>query len=362
MRSAWILTIGLIVGLISLPGFAQSPDPTPDQEPVGRDHIVILTSTLERAFTNAVAERVTKKTSIPIDVRTVLANPAIKDFCQGIGLEYADIVAVPRRITRYELKKCIENHVLDLVELKVGFDALVIATKKGDPVFNITPRQVYYGLAAEIPHHLNFVPNPANNWKDVDSKLPDLEIRVIGPATGTVILNFMKDIFMEGGCRGLSVFKIYYNAADRVRQCTTMRADGRFMEIKAPIAINFLEPMRKSPRGTLAVIPFTVWLKHQNEFDVLPVSGMLPSNQSINDDDYDAVYPVRFYVKRANMAKQLGGNGSVPGLYAFIQEITSEEAMGPNGYLEQLGLVTADPTDREENRKAALRLDRFSRN
>ena len=70
---------------------------------------------------------------------------------------------------------------------------------------------------------------------------------------------------------------------------------------------------------------------------------------------------MRFYVKRSNMSPQLGGNGEAPGLYAFIQEIMSEEALGPGGYLEKLGLVIADPEDREASRAAALRLDRYTR-
>jgi len=327
----------------------------------GRDHLIVLASPLQRAFADKASERFTARTGVPVEVRTVLAVPAIKDFCSGAGGDFADIVAVPRRMAKRELERCIENGVLDVIELKLGFDALVVAVKKGDPVFNITPRQVYYALAAEIPHQLHFVANPNQSWKDVDPNLPNLPINVLGPAEGTVIFSFMKDIFMEGGCRGVGVFKTYYNADNRVRQCTTLRKDGHFQEVKAPIALNVIEPLQKSPTGTVAIIPYTAWLRHQDQFDVMPVQGVLPSHRSINDDDYEAVYPVRFYVKRSNMSPQLGGNGEAPGLYAFIQEIMAEEALGPGGYLEQLGLVLADPQDREANRQSALRLDRFTR-
>ncbi|CAK0760096.1 hypothetical protein CCP1ISM_9830001 [Azospirillaceae bacterium] len=93
----------------------------------------------------------------------------------------------------------------------------------------------------------------------------------------------------------------------------------------------------------------------------MPILNVVPNDRNINDDDYEAVYPVRYYVKRAHMEPRFGGFGVAPGIYDFIQELMSEEAIGPGGYLEALGLVIDDPEERTRDREFALRLERFKR-
>ena len=67
-----------------------------------------------------------------------------------------------------------------------------------------------------------------------------------------------------------------------------------------------------------------------------------------------------YYIKRAHMRSH-EGNGVVRGLRQFIVEVTSEEARGSTGYLQAAGLVPLPPTERAEQRRSALRLERFTR-
>jgi hypothetical protein len=61
------------------------------------------------------------------------------------------------------------------------------------------------------------------------------------------------------------------------------------------------------------------------------------------------------------MEPSLGGDGVVPGLYKFIEEAMSEEAISENGYLGRLGLVVDDPADRQTARETAMRLQPYRR-
>ncbi|CAK0763333.1 phosphate transport system substrate-binding protein [Azospirillaceae bacterium] len=357
--------LGVSLGWASL-GWAQSPSQSPSSQvlPVdrpSRSHILLYTSSLERAFSEAVTERLKTKAGVAINIKTVLANTAFRDFCAGVSLDAPDVIAVPRRMSEREFINCNENGVIDVLELKIGYDALVFMTKKGDPIFNLTPKQTFMALAAEIPKGGKFVPNQAKRWRDIDVALPDQDIRVYMPQTGTVINTFFKDIFMEGGCRGLKQFKEYYMAIDRVRQCTTLRRDDRVVEIRPPIAVNFKEAAEKAPPGSLIVVPYVTWLNNRHQYDLLPIMGVLPSHDSITSDEYEAVYPVLYYVKRGSMEKRFGGKNIAPGLYSFIQEIMSEDAKAHGGYLAQRGLVVEDEDQRIINREKALRLERFKR-
>ena len=327
-----------------------------------RAAIKVLASPLQLRFTTAVGERLVGKYGLPpLDVTSMLAAPAIKAFCAGIGPETPDIVALPRQMAKREYNQCVENGVIDIVELAIGFDALVLVTRRGDPEFNMTLRAMYFALAAEIPQADEFVTNTVKHWRELDPHLPDQDIHVLGSENGTSINAFFKEIFMEGGCRGLHQFKSFYSSTDRVKACTTLREDGPFIGIKAPIAVNFKPAMERAPPGSVAVVPYTVYQHNADWLSLLPVNGVLPGDVSIKDDVYEAVSPVRFYVKRKHMEASLGGIGVVPGLYKFIEELMSEDAIGNGGYLDVLGLVVDDPEDRQRDREAAMRLQHFQR-
>lgn len=330
--------------------------------PPARTAIKVLASPLQLRFTTAVGERLVRKYGLPpLDVTSMLAAPAVKAFCAGVGPDTPDIVALPRQMARREYNLCVENGVIDIVELPIGFDALVLVTRRGDPVFNVTLRAMYFALAADIPHSDEFVTNTIKRWNELEPHLPDREITVLGSENGTSINAFFKEVFMEGGCRGLHQFKAFYSSVDRVKTCTTLREDGRFIGIKAPIATNFKPAMEAAPPGAIAVVPYTVYQHNADWLSLLPLNGVMPGDVSIKDDVYEAVSPVRYYVKRKHMEPSLGGIGVVPGLYKFIEEIMSEDAIGNGGYLDVLGLVVDDPPDRQHDREAAMRLQHFQR-
>jgi len=330
--------------------------------PKARQAIKVEVSPLQFRFTGAVSERLVAKYHLPpLDISPVLAAPAVKAFCAGVAPDTPDIIALPRRMAKREYESCVENGVVDIIELSVGFDALVLVARKGDPVFNMTPRAMYFALAAEIPLADDFVRNDAKRWSDLDPRLPDLEINVVGSENGTSINALFKEIFMEGGCRGLRQFKVYYSAIDRVKTCTTLRDDGRYVGVKAPIALNFKGIFQKAPPGAIGVVPYTVYQHNADWLDLMPLLNVRPTRATIKGDEYEAVSPVRYYVKRRHMERSLGGDGVVPGLYDFIKEIMSEDAIGEDGYLTTLGLVVDDPEDREHDRESAMRLQPFRR-
>ncbi len=351
-----------IVALLATPALATQALAEVPAAPSGRTAIRVVASPLEVRFTGALSEQLVKKYAMPpLQVESMLAAPAVKAFCAGYGVNTPDVVAIPRQMARREYNQCIENGVVDIVELRVGFDALVLVARKGDPVFNMTPRAMYFALAAEVPTGVEFTRNAVKRWRDLSPRLPDQEIHVLGSENGTAINAFFKEFFMEGGCRGLYQFKVFYNAADRVKSCTTVREDGVFTGIKAPIAVNFKPAMEKAPPGSIAVVPFTVYDANKNWLDLLPVDGVVPTEATIRSDDYLAVSPVRYYVKRKHMEPSLGGDGVVKGLYKFVEELMSEEAIGPNGYLDAMSLVVDDPPDRKRDRESAMRLYPFRR-
>ncbi|MEI8395672.1 MAG: substrate-binding domain-containing protein [Rhodospirillaceae bacterium] len=339
-----------------------APLPSVTAEAVARESITVMVSPLMVGFTKAINDNLGMRYGLPpLTITPALAGPAVKAFCSGIGEKTPDVIGLPRQLSKREYNHCIENGVIDIIELAVGMDALILVVRKDEPVFNLTPRAMYFALAAEIPQADDFIPNTVQRWKQIDNRLPDREIYIVGSENGTSINAFFKEIFMEGGCRGLRQFKSYYSAEDRVKTCTTLRDDGRFIGIKPPIALNFKDVFLKSPPGAIAVIPYTVYSHNTDWLSAMPVLNVMPTPAVIKSDQYEAVSPVRFYVKRRHMEHRLGGDGIVRGLYDFIEEAMSENAIGPGGYLETLGMVIDNDADRGEDRDQAMRLQPYRR-
>jgi phosphate transport system substrate-binding protein len=322
-----------------------------------RDQLMIVGSTTMDDITEAVVQHLAEAYVLPKPITRFEGTRAgIKEFCAGIGSEYPDIVAAADRMDQGEFETCLANNVLDVIEVEIGASAIVLVTKKGDQVFNLTPRMVYYALAENIPIKGEFKANENKTWKDTNKDAPDLPIQVIVPAKGFGTRRYFDDDFMQGGCRHVKEIDAIFAAADRVPLCVTPRDDGPFTEIAED---QIVDALVKAPRGTLAAVAWTTYVENQDKLDALPVDGVLPTHESIDADEYTMYSTLRYYFKRAHMRRKSGGRGVVEGIQEFITEIVKDEASGEGGYLEKIGMVALAPEDRRTQQAIARRLKRF---
>ena len=62
------------------------------------------------------------------------------------------------------------------------------------------------------------------------------------------------------------------------------------------------------------------------------IEGVEISLEGIQDGSYPISRPLYFYVKKAHI-------GVIPGVDKFVESFTSKRAIGPTGYLTELGLI-----------------------
>ena len=115
------------------------------------DQIRIVGSSTVFPFSTAVAEEFGRSTKFktPI-VESTGSGGGMKLFCSGIGFEYPDITNASRRIKQNEYNTCSENGIR-IIEVKVGYDGIVLANSKKGSLYNLTTRDIYLALAKEIP-------------------------------------------------------------------------------------------------------------------------------------------------------------------------------------------------------------------
>ncbi len=326
-----------------------------------RTQLLIVGSSTMKPYTDMVVQHLTKEYVMPPPIERLKGTTTgIKEFCSGVGPDYPDIVAASRSMSKGEFDRCIENNVLDIIEVKIGESAVVVVAKKGDPVFELTPRMFYLGIAEEVPGKSDFQVNLTKTWRDVDKSAPEVPINLIIPAKGSGTRSFFNDNFMQGGCRHVKEIDAIFAADERVPKCTTLRDDGKVTEVPEPYGEKVVDELMKAPKGTLAVMALSVYLANKDKLELLPINGVLPSHKTIADYDYEMASEPRYYFKRAHMRNR-EGRGVVRGIREFMQEITQQEAFGENGYFEKLGLIALPEQQQAEQISRVRTLRRFVR-
>ncbi|MGI9356090.1 MAG: substrate-binding domain-containing protein, partial [Rhizobiaceae bacterium] len=170
-----------------------------------RDQIRIVGSSTVFPFSTAVAEQFGQNTSFKTPVvESTGSGGGMKLFCAGTGEQTPDITNASRRIKEREFNACIENGVTP-VEVKVGFDGIVMGSAKGGISLDLTPEQIFLALAREIPVDGKLVANPNKTWKDVDASLPDVKIEVLGPPPTSGTRDAFAELALEGGARKIEI-------------------------------------------------------------------------------------------------------------------------------------------------------------
>jgi phosphate transport system substrate-binding protein len=331
--------------------------PWPRADLAGRKQLRIVGATSMQGITDAVIKHLAEVYVLPQPITQFEGTRVgIAAFCAGIGPEYPDIAAAVDRMSRGEFETCVENRILDIIEVQIGDSAVVVVAKKGDQVFNLTPRRAYYGLAEKIPTKGEFEVNQNKTWNEVDKDAPELPIHVLIPAIGSGTRSFFDDRFMQGGCRHVKEIDAIFAAADRVPLCITPRDDGPVSQVPED---ELVDRLIKAPPGALAVISWIVYLQNRDKLDALPIDGVVPSHENIDDDSYAMTSRLRYYFKRAHMMEKSGGRGVVEGIGEFMDEIVKDHASGERGYMEAVGMVALDDGERQNQKKIVRRLKRF---
>ena len=113
-----------------------------------RDYIAIVGSSTVYPFTTTVAEQFGKggKFKTP-KVESTGTGGGFKLFCAGVGVQYPDISNASRAIKPAEQETCAKAGVRDILEVKIGYDGIVLANSSKGTLFKVSRRDLYQALA-----------------------------------------------------------------------------------------------------------------------------------------------------------------------------------------------------------------------
>jgi phosphate transport system substrate-binding protein len=289
-------------------------------------------------------------TQVPRSESTVVRSAAVADTTEALGKFCAggsggrnsdtfDMATATRRITPAELETCNRN-VGAIAEIRTGHQALVLARSNLYGPLNLSPRDLFLALAAEIPdpaHPTELIRNPNTSWSQVNSSLEAEPIKIIGPPISSVTGMAILEILLAPGCDSVpAIAALKETDPDRHSDvCRTLRHDGVYLET-AETPLTLFQKIRSYPYS-IAIMGYSgyeqLW-PSRKRLTVSPVGGILPTQETLSTGSYPGARSLYLYVNQSQVE---------PTLRNFI-DIYVNAAAGPSGpfHSEAASLVVTD--------------------
>ncbi len=332
-----------------LSAIPEQPDAPPVYSIGEAEKIRIVGSSTVAPFSTTTAEQFGAISEHPAPiVETTGTGGGFKAFCRAIGPAEPSIVNASRQMKESERALCAAAGIVDPVQVKIGYDGIVLANRKSGPVLDLTKAQIFQALAARLPDgEGGWINNPHRLWSDVDPALPEMRILVSGPPPTSGTRDAFVEIAMEGGARAfpdLAALEQSDLQAFRAR-AHEIRNDGAWIDSGENDSTIINTLLRNE--DAVGVLGYSFLEQNLDRVKAATIGGTPPTFENIISRDYEVSRSMYFYVKREHLSL-------VPGLLAFVEEFTQEDAWGSDGYLADKGLIPLMPEERASVRAEAL--------
>lgn len=285
-----------------------------------RDNIQIAGSSTVLPYASIVAEAFGDNTDYPIPVvESGGSSSGLKRFCEGVGENTIDIANASRTIREKEIKVCAQNGVIEITEVRIGYDGIVFASDVNGFNFQFTPKDIYLALNAD---------SELTTWDQVNPDFPAQEIQMFIPGTKHGTREVFEEKVLLVGCEqahGLVESDLEEDA------CMDVRKDGRAIDIDG----DYTETLVRinSNKDGIGVFGLAFYENNTDKLQVATIDGIIPNTNTIASGEYPVSRPLFFYIKNAHV-------GVIPGLLEYAQFFVMDEVAGPDGPLAQYGLVS----------------------
>ncbi len=269
-------------------------------------------------------------------------------FCSGVGYEYPDFANASRLMRENEMEDCHRNGAKEIVEIKIGYDGIVLANSLGSKKMKLTKEQIFLALAEKIYDAKTgqVISNPYQNWNEIDASLPKKKIKVYGPPLTSGTRDVFADIVLEEVCFMAKEFITALPDRDvRRRQCRKIRTDGNFVESGENDNL-IVQKLKENP-DALGIFGFNFLVVNKNIIQAVKIENIDPSFETIASKKYELARPLFVYFKKEHL-------NLMPQMRNFVKEIISEETIGKKGYLIHSGLIALSDKELQEVRRNTL--------
>ncbi len=309
-----------------------------------REQIRIVGSSTVYPFSSAVAEEFGQTTRFQTPaLESTGSGGGHKLFGQGDGLDTPDITNSSRKIKKSEFTRAQKNGVNKISEAVIGYDGLTIAQNKANPSVNFTLKDVTLAVAEMVPNPngSGLVKNPYESWSEIRAELPDREITIYGPPTTSGTRDAFEDLVMEAATAEIPAYDGEY---------TKIRQDGHW--VNSGENDNLIVKKLNNNREAFGVFGYSFLDNNRDQLEAAQVNGVSPRPKTVSNGSYPISRSLYFYVKVSHVKE-------IPGMYRYIKMFMSEDMIGPDGQLSDLGLIPLPKKLREASRARVLDLEKL---
>ncbi len=323
------------------------------QAGAARDYIYIVGSSTVYPFATVVAEQFGKTTKYKTPkIESTGSGGGLKLFSAGVGAQHPDITNASRAIKKSEFERCRKNGVKGVIEIKIGYDGIVLTNAKKAQTFKVSRRDIFLALAKEVPNpdgSESVITNPYKTWKDVNPNLPAVTIKVLGPPPTSGTRDAFAELAMQDGAKTFSWLKALKSSDKKKFKAIahTVREDGAYIE--SGENDNLIVRKLEADHTALGVFGFSYLDQNSDKIKGAYVDGVQPTFENISSGKYPLSRPLFFYVKKQHVRV-------IPGIRGYRAEFTSEKAWGEDGYLSERGLIPMPKAEREKYARIAKEL------
>jgi len=324
--------------------------------PAKTGEIRVVGSSTVYPFSTKVAQEYRNKTGQNVVVEATGSGGGHKLFCEGKGAGTPDITNSSRRQKKTELNKCASNSVNDVIEVKIGFDGIVLSNAIDAKPLNLTSKQVFQAFAKQVPTSdtdCTLMNNPYTKWSDIDTSLPAATIEAYGPPPTSGTRDAFVEVAMEGGAKKFACLADLRKSDKKAFKAVshTIREDGKWID--SGENDNAIVGTLVNTPTALGIFGFSFLDQNSDKIKGANIDNIEPTFENIASGKYAISRSLFFYIKKDHV-------GTKPGVRDFALEFTSDEAWGPGGYLEEIGLVPLPAGQRAKYRSAVENLTTYT--
>lgn len=265
----------------------------------------------------------------------------IQAFC--FGRDSTNMAIVSKRISPAQMQICRDNGMRRVVELKLGYQAVVLAGSKIGMFPKLTRRELYLALAKRVPDPANplvLIDNPYLTWNQINPALAAARIEIYGPLPDAALRETLFELVMEAGCDTYPWIRALKPSDERRYEetCHALRDDGAFIE--AAITDYFVTQVLWSSPDSLAVVPYAFYADRKDKFNGSLIEGVDASFASVASGNYVGARTLYAYVNRDAVLR-------VRGFSSFLRELTTEPTLGAFGVLVRNGVIPLADMERQ---------------
>jgi phosphate transport system substrate-binding protein len=238
---------------------------------------------------------------------------------------------------------CSKNGVTNITEAIVGFDGIAFAqSKKNKAQMKLTKKQLLLAVAAKVPSKdgKSLIDNPYTKWNQIDASLPNKQIVIYGPPTSSGTRDAFEDMILKAQTKKMEVYK-----KAGFKKYHKIREDGAFI----PAGENDNLIVQKLDKDTRAfgIFGYSFLIENEDKVKGSLINGVAATPENISSGKYPISRSLYFYVKNDHRKQ-------TKGMEKYISLFMSENMIGPDGVLGEIGLIALPDDLRKETMKNVI--------